>query len=228
MSKERELRILQAASELFAHYGYDKTTVSDIAREAGISKGALYLHFSSKESLFETLVIHESIQVMDEVLEQLAQDENSGTLFHFYSVALIKTSENPFIRAILARDQRVIGEMYQNMSKSQVYSEVRPFRKQFIESLQNNNIIRRDISAKTINYLLTAMRFGLVQINDMLEDDAIPTTEELNHDMPLFFIGALGGADLDQEIGRQIFLDLLTQYREILQNLKERITDRGT
>ncbi|MCB0031981.1 MAG: helix-turn-helix transcriptional regulator, partial [Anaerolineales bacterium] len=38
---ERETRILQAAAQLFAHYGFDKTTVSDIAREAGVSKGAI-------------------------------------------------------------------------------------------------------------------------------------------------------------------------------------------
>ena len=50
---ERETRILQAAAQLFAHYGFDKTTVSDIAREAGVSKGAIYLHFASKEELLE-------------------------------------------------------------------------------------------------------------------------------------------------------------------------------
>ncbi|MEM7028378.1 MAG: helix-turn-helix domain-containing protein, partial [Chloroflexota bacterium] len=38
-NKEREERILDAASNLFVHYGYDKTTVDDIAREAGVSKG---------------------------------------------------------------------------------------------------------------------------------------------------------------------------------------------
>ena len=38
-NKEREQRILDAAAELFVHYGYDKTTVSDIARQAGVSKG---------------------------------------------------------------------------------------------------------------------------------------------------------------------------------------------
>ena len=58
-NKEREQKILDAAATLFVHYGYDKTTVSDIAREAGISKGAIYLHYESKDDLFEALLIRE-------------------------------------------------------------------------------------------------------------------------------------------------------------------------
>ena len=50
---ERQERILEAAAKLMAHYGYDKTTVSDIAEEAGISKGAVYLHYKGKEELFD-------------------------------------------------------------------------------------------------------------------------------------------------------------------------------
>ncbi len=47
---ERAQRILDAAANLIAHYGYDKTTVDDIARAAGVSKGAIYLHYRSKEA----------------------------------------------------------------------------------------------------------------------------------------------------------------------------------
>ena len=56
---EREERILTAAAELFVHYGYDKTTVDDIARAAGVSKGTIYLHFAGKDDLLEGLVVRE-------------------------------------------------------------------------------------------------------------------------------------------------------------------------
>ena len=55
----RRERILDAAAELFIHYGYDKTTVSDIAQTAGVSKGAIYLHFDGKDALLEGLIIRE-------------------------------------------------------------------------------------------------------------------------------------------------------------------------
>lgn len=49
--EERKELILDAADRLLAHFGYKKMTVEDIAREAGIGKGTVYLHFASKEDV---------------------------------------------------------------------------------------------------------------------------------------------------------------------------------
>lgn len=57
-------RILDAARALFADRGYDDTTVGDLLDAAGISKGALYHHFDSKDAVAETLfaeVSHDAI-----------------------------------------------------------------------------------------------------------------------------------------------------------------------
>ena len=43
--------ILDAADRLLARYGYRKMTIDDLAREVGIGKGTIYLHFSSKEDV---------------------------------------------------------------------------------------------------------------------------------------------------------------------------------
>jgi AcrR family transcriptional regulator len=44
-------RILDAAEELLGRYGYRKMTIDDLASAAGLSKGAVYLHFESKEDI---------------------------------------------------------------------------------------------------------------------------------------------------------------------------------
>jgi AcrR family transcriptional regulator len=43
--------ILDAADRRFRHYGYRKTTVEEIANEAGLSRGTVYIHFGSKDEL---------------------------------------------------------------------------------------------------------------------------------------------------------------------------------
>jgi AcrR family transcriptional regulator len=48
---ETRTLILDAMDSLMARYGYRKTTADDIAREAGISKRTVYLHFTSKEEI---------------------------------------------------------------------------------------------------------------------------------------------------------------------------------
>ena len=54
---ERSRRmILDAALYLFSHHGYGATTMRDIAERAGVSTGAVYHHYSDKETLFRTLL----------------------------------------------------------------------------------------------------------------------------------------------------------------------------
>src|SRR5918992_67514 len=57
--------ILDATDRLLARYGYRKMTVEDIASEAGIGKGTIYLHFSSKE---EVVLSH-----VDRIVDHLKQ-----------------------------------------------------------------------------------------------------------------------------------------------------------
>ncbi len=55
--------ILDATDRLLAIYGYKKMTIDDLAREVGIGKGSVYLHFSSKE---EIVLSH-----IDRIIERL-------------------------------------------------------------------------------------------------------------------------------------------------------------
>ena len=57
--------ILDATDRLLARFGYRKMTVEDIAAEAGIGKGTIYLHFNSKE---EVVLSH-----IDRIVERLQE-----------------------------------------------------------------------------------------------------------------------------------------------------------
>ncbi|MDR1177574.1 MAG: TetR/AcrR family transcriptional regulator [Spirochaetaceae bacterium] len=54
--------IMRSAEELFLEWGYEKTSMRQIAEHAGVTKGALYHHFMSKEELFENMcALHYSV-----------------------------------------------------------------------------------------------------------------------------------------------------------------------
>jgi len=63
--KQKEVReaILDATDLLLSRYGYKKMTIDDLAKEVGIGKGSVYLHFTSKE---EIVLSH-----IDRIIEQL-------------------------------------------------------------------------------------------------------------------------------------------------------------
>jgi AcrR family transcriptional regulator len=88
--------ILDAIERLLAHYGYKKTTMDDLAREVGIGKGSIYLHFPSKEEValcsIDRVVarlqdrLHEIAGSSEAVAERLREMLRTRVLFRFDSV----------------------------------------------------------------------------------------------------------------------------------------------
>jgi len=54
--KNKERAIIKAAKEVFAERGFQKASIRDIAKIAGIATGTFYLYFKNKEGFFEALV----------------------------------------------------------------------------------------------------------------------------------------------------------------------------
>jgi len=65
--KSRE-KILQSAVELFLEKGYEATSVNDICKHAGVSKGSFYHYFETKQVLFLSLMENWSSTLMQSVL----------------------------------------------------------------------------------------------------------------------------------------------------------------
>ncbi|MDH3651169.1 MAG: TetR/AcrR family transcriptional regulator [Saprospiraceae bacterium] len=87
--------IMEAALELFARQGFHNTSISQIAKEAGISKGLIYNYFDSKDELLKTIVtsaMDTGDQILHKTLDE-GQDpmENLGDLID-QIFALIRTN----------------------------------------------------------------------------------------------------------------------------------------
>jgi AcrR family transcriptional regulator len=70
-------QIVRAAHEYFAHYGYAKTTVADLAREIGFSKAYIYRFFESKQAIGEAICGDCLDQLYDQVRESVEQGQNA-------------------------------------------------------------------------------------------------------------------------------------------------------
>ncbi|HEV2837105.1 MAG TPA: TetR/AcrR family transcriptional regulator [Pyrinomonadaceae bacterium] len=117
--------ILDATDRLLARFGYRKMTVEDIANEAGIGKGTIYLHFSSKEEV----VLSHVDRIVDRLKEQhlavIARSEITApervrqmllarVLFRFDSIQHYTQSLNDLLAALrpglLARRAKYFDE----------------------------------------------------------------------------------------------------------------------
>ena len=71
--QQRENALLQSARQLFQEQSWDRVTIAEVARHAGIGKGTVYKHFSSKEALYARLVLDCSRQHLSELRETANQ-----------------------------------------------------------------------------------------------------------------------------------------------------------
>lgn len=78
-SEETRARIIDSAIKLFSSRGYNTTSVDDICAEAGISKGAFYHHFESKQALFLAL-LDGWLQAIDKAIEA-SKDQTAPETF---------------------------------------------------------------------------------------------------------------------------------------------------
>jgi len=72
---ERREHILRAAQEVFARFGFKKTTMEDVARAARIAKATLYYYFKSKESILQELIYKEGEELRRRLLVAIKQAE---------------------------------------------------------------------------------------------------------------------------------------------------------
>ena len=96
-SDDTKERILSVAGKIFGKYGFQKTTIDDIARTAHKAKGSVYYYFNSKEELFRS-VLQEEIAVIKSGLTQviISNMEATGMLREFLlnRMALLKDAVN--------------------------------------------------------------------------------------------------------------------------------------
>jgi TetR/AcrR family transcriptional regulator, transcriptional repressor of aconitase len=71
----RREQILEAAIECFAHNGFHRTTMQDIMREAGLSVGAPYRYFKSKEQMIEAIAAERHARDREIILEAGAKED---------------------------------------------------------------------------------------------------------------------------------------------------------
>src|SRR5262249_7214013 len=68
----RSEHMLDTAATLLVRWGFRKTTIDDVAREAGVAKGTIYLHWKNKNDLFLAALLRAQQQTNAEVLQRIA------------------------------------------------------------------------------------------------------------------------------------------------------------
>ncbi len=203
----REQKIFSVAAELFLHYGFDKTTVSDIARKAGVSKGAIYLHFKSKDALLEALIIREMMTYAEKWLMLIDADPRGGTIGGMYKNSLYALSESDFMAAMLRQDGRILGNylrkpnnLFMKMRDGQEQSD----RYLFVKMMQDAGVMKPGIDPKVVAHIMDMLSFSLVGMGDFMDVEKMPPMADVIEGIAAMMDSAFTPDDVDSEKGKAI------------------------
>lgn len=131
--EQTRTRIVDAALEAFGRYGYDATSVSEICRRAGVTKGGFYHHYPSKQALFlemlerwlagidiqleasrsEAETVPGELMHMTAMLQQVFRD--AGGKLPIFLEFLTKAGQSPVIWQATAAPFRKYQEFFASM-----------------------------------------------------------------------------------------------------------------
>jgi AcrR family transcriptional regulator len=93
-------QIIEGARRVFIDKGFEAASMNDITREAGVSKGTIYVYFANKEELFEALIEEERGTIFKNMYDMLDRaDDLRQTLVKFGKVLSMKITSAKVIQA---------------------------------------------------------------------------------------------------------------------------------
>jgi len=172
--------ILEAAEKLFAERGYAGTSMNDIIRASGLTKGGFYFHFSSKRELALAVISEHQRRWLAEAQREAARYPRAVDRLFAVPRVLARLSHEgrgPFALRLLtdelARDPEVREAACGSMTMS-----VRFVTDQFRQA-QAEGSIRSDIDPRAIAEVAVAGLAGLLTLTEQLGDDEIERRTEL-------------------------------------------------
>ena len=169
--KEKELiskRLLEQGYRLFSAYGLKKTNVEELAGAAGISKGAFYNFYESKEALFMEVIEQAEIRLRQEILSVIDLPGSSprARLFAIMKKALSLIETIPMLQFFTGSDYDLLFRRLPAEKLQQHLSGDRAFFEELVACCQKAGIPIRVQSEQIISLL-----YPLVMI--FLQEDAL-------------------------------------------------------
>lgn len=142
--KEKEL--LLAAYNLFLEKNFEKTSIDDIAKNAGVAKGTFYLYFNDKHDILNKLILQKSNEIIKEALAKTnalgSEDYRERTLFFIEHIIDYLKNNESLLKLI---NKNISWGLYRKaIMKPEAYNEVKKVLDLFINNLTNEGMNKED------------------------------------------------------------------------------------
>ncbi|MFC3748607.1 TetR/AcrR family transcriptional regulator [Paenibacillus sp. GCM10012306] len=160
MDDQKRHHIISTALEVFYKYGYKRVSMNDISQAAGISRAGLYLFFKSKEEIFNSAILFNGENLIEEIQKGLSQrDTPKEKIYYAFEVWAI----NIFDQALHSPEIREISDSSYEFAREALDMSYRKFEDVLAALIQEHfesNEKRGGLDPQQLAYLLTSSLRG--------------------------------------------------------------------
>ncbi|WP_223068609.1 TetR/AcrR family transcriptional regulator [Paenibacillus caui] len=168
--QQRKQEILQAAEQLFLSNGYEKTTVEDILRKVGLSKGGFYHHFQSKEDVLLGLIDLMMDQVIREVEPIVAnQGLNAITKLELFFQKHVEFKK-PKVKLLAYFSEQKLSHSQQLSRKGTFWKNYKPHILAIVNQGIDEGSMRVASPEQTVELLLVVFSYIKDRLPQVLDD----------------------------------------------------------
>jgi AcrR family transcriptional regulator len=149
LNTEKRHEILESAIKLFSERGFDKTTVDEIAAQANVGKGTIYLYFANKERIFFAIIEEGLSEIYRRIVEILSISDNYPQ----------RLSDMIFAHLKFVEDHREFYRIFLKERLNLRFFNEGDARSGFVEIHQRLNLL-------TTDYIKTGMEQGYLRQSD--------------------------------------------------------------
>lgn len=175
---EKSNALLSTAFRLFTNKGFSKTTISDIANEAGIAKGTFYLYFKDKYDIRDRLIASKARQLFTDAADSLKGCEYKNLddlMLAFVDYIIGRFKADPSLLSFIAKN--LSWGIFRNALDRAIPMETAKFY-QFLDDLMKRDSLtcsRPDLMLFTITELVGSASYSCILYNQPVPiDDYLP------------------------------------------------------
>ena len=139
-------KIIQAAAKVFAAKGFYNSRVSEIAKEANVADGTIYLYFKNKDGILISLFEEEFGRIVENIRKELSREKNALDKIRRFAFAHLSiVSDTPHLAEVLGVEVRQSGKFMKEYINRPFMEYLNLVRSIFIEG-QESGLIRKDLT----------------------------------------------------------------------------------
>lgn len=170
-----EERILKQAMRLFFEKGYNGSTIDEISKSAGVTKGALYWYFESKEALLKRIIEEFEKRFLDNLI-QAVEKVNGGTLDKFEKYIRYNAAFAYYNRELCVSFTTLAGELvgaHHGIEPEirRIYKKYQDFLSKIISEGQKEKIFKKEIDPFLGALVIIAFHDGILHQWSMNRDE---------------------------------------------------------